>query len=102
MWPFFAAGICAARPLRIVKMICQVHGLKPGRLPDNVVAFSCARRGRPATSRQVDETGRSSPHRCKRPVAISGAEMNARLLILFGICATSAALAVSSVHILLG
>jgi hypothetical protein len=36
----------------------------------------------------------------KQPV--TGAELNARLLVLLGICTTSAAIALSAVHVLQG
>ena len=83
-------------------MACQDHSPELDRLPDNVVEFPRAYRGRPAASPLADETRRSSLHGRNRAAAISGAELNARLLILFGICTTSAAIAVSSVHVLLG
>jgi len=83
-------------------MTCQDYGRTLDRLPDNVVAFPRPYRGGPAASRPVDETCRPAPHRGRRPVAISGAELNARLLILFAICTTSAAIAVSAVRVLQG
>jgi len=83
-------------------MTYQDHDHASNRLHDNVVAFPRPYRGGPAASRPVDETGSSAPHRGKRSVAISGAEFNARLLILFAICSTSAGIAVSAVHVLQG
>ena len=75
------------------------HGVNVDTLPDNVIAFPGVHRDRPAT---IPETRHSSPRRNKQPVAITGAELNARLLILLGICTTSAALALSAVRILQG
>jgi len=68
-------------------------------LPNNVIAFPGVPRGRlaPAT-----EANHPLLHRNRRPAAIAGSELNARLLILLGICTTSAALLLSAVHILQG
>lgn len=63
-------------------------------LPDNVVMFPGTRRSRPQ-----HPTG-SAPRRAT--AALSGAELNARLMVLFGICAGSAAALVSAVHFLQG
>jgi hypothetical protein len=73
-------------------MNLQNHG---HALPDNVVMFPGARRPRPQ-----DELPpvRSAPHR----PAVSGAELNARLVVLLGICVSSAAALVSAVHFLQG
>ena len=64
----------------------------PGQaLPDNVVMFPgarCPRRSIPAPPRQA--------------TAVSGAELNARLMLLLGICAGSAGILVSAVHFLQG
>ena len=75
-------------------MTFQNHG---PALPDNVVMFSGARRPRPQ-----DELPpvRSAPHR--PAAAVSGAELNARLMVLLGICVSSAAALVSAVHFLQG
>lgn len=60
----------------------------PGQaLPDNVVMFPGVRRARPQ-------------HR--RAAAVSGAELNARLMVLLGICVSSAVGLVSAVHFLQG
>lgn len=67
-------------------------------LSDNVIAFPGAH---PSSRMSAAETGRpSSPHR--RAVALSGAELNGRLLLLLGICMSSAAILLSAVHILQG
>ena len=66
-------------------------------LPDNVVMFPGARRAR--TQRQPLPI-ESTPHR--RAAAVSGADLNARLMILLGICVTGAAGLVSAVHFLQG
>lgn len=83
-------------------MTRQDHRLPLDRLHDNVIAFPRPYRGSPAASRPVDESGSSGPHRRQRSVAISGAALNARLLILFAICTTSAGIAVSAVRALQG
>jgi hypothetical protein len=67
-------------------------------LPDNVVAFPRACRSRPAPTGETAH----SPSRAARPTAMTGAEMNARLLVLLGICTTSAAIVLSTVHFLQG
>lgn len=72
-------------------------GLNLDTRPDNVVAFPGAHRSR--TTKAADIPGPPLP-RNKRSVAAMGAEINARLLILLGICTTSAAVALSAVHIL--
>lgn len=72
------------------------HGLDA--LPDNVVAFPGAHRG---GGTKVASAGPSAPA-SKRAIAVTGAELNARLLLLLGICATSAAIALSATHILQG
>jgi hypothetical protein len=66
-------------------------------LPDNVVMFPAARRARP---QQQSHPDRPAPHR--PAAAVSGAELNARLMVLFGICVSSAAGLVSAVHFLQG
>lgn len=78
-------------------MYSQDHGFKA--LPANVVAFPCARRRAAATAPEIAHpSSRSS----KRPVAVSAAEINARLLVLLGICTTKAAVVLSAVHLLQG
>jgi hypothetical protein len=81
-------------------MNLQDHGLNLRTLPGNVVAFPGARCGRPPMSHAANGTTRQSPR--KRPVAVAGPELNARLMVLLGICVTSAATALSAVHILQG
>lgn len=75
------------------------HGVNLDTPPNNVIAFPGARRGRLAP---IAETSHPSPRRNTRPVAITGAELNARLLMLLGICMTGAAIALSAVRILQG
>ena len=72
----------------------QDHG---HALPDNVVMFPGARRARP---QHQSPAARSAPHR--QAAVASGAALNARLMVLFGICVTSAATLVSAVHFLQG
>jgi hypothetical protein len=75
----------------------QDHGRT---LPDNVVAFPCVRRTRPQHQSLAHEPVRSAPHR--RAAVMSGAELNARLMVLLGICVTSSAAVVSAAHFLQG
>jgi hypothetical protein len=75
----------------------QHHGRT---LPDNVVAFPGVRRTRPQHQSLVHQPIRSAPHR--RAAVMSGAEVNARLMVLLGICVTSAAVIVSAAHFLQG
>ncbi len=75
----------------------QDHGRT---LPDNVVAFPGVQRNRPQCQSLAHEPVRSAPHR--RAVAMSGAELNARLMVLLGICVTGAAAVVSAAHFLQG
>ncbi|HEV8390322.1 MAG TPA: hypothetical protein VGQ35_10790 [Dongiaceae bacterium] len=76
-------------------MKSQDHGANFEALASNIIAFPGTHRGRPATTAEAGRQGR-------QPAAIAGAELNARLLILFAICTTSAAVALSAVHILQG
>ena len=69
----------------------QDHG---HALPDNVVMFPGARRSR--------LQGQPLPVRAKPATAVSGAELNARLLVLLGICVSGATALVSAVHFLVG
>jgi hypothetical protein len=75
----------------------QTHGLNFER-PDNVVVFPRTCRARAA----VLGAARPPLHHNRRPIAVTGAELNARLLILLGICTTSAAIVLSVVHMLQG
>ena len=75
----------------------QDHGRT---LPDNVVAFPGVRRTRPQHPSLAHEPVRSAPHR--RAAAMSAAELNARLMVLFGICVTSAVAVVSAARFLQG
>ena len=75
----------------------QDHGRT---LPDNVVAFPGVRRTRPQHQSLAHEPAHPAPHR--RAAAISGAELNARLMVLLGICVTSATAVVSAAHFLQG
>jgi hypothetical protein len=63
-------------------------------LPSNVIAFPLARRRCAAAL--------PSSHRSKQPAATAGSDLNARLLLLLGICVTSATRARLAVHILHG
>jgi hypothetical protein len=89
-------------PQRAAMMSLQDHGFNLHTLPRNVVAFPGTRSGRPPMFHAANGTTCQSPHRSKRPVAVAGAELNARLMVLLGICVTSAAIALSAVHILQG
>lgn len=75
----------------------QDHGRT---LPDNVVAFPGARRMRRQHQPPRHEPVRPAPHR--RAAAMSGAELNARLMVLLGICATGATAVVLAAHFLHG
>jgi hypothetical protein len=75
----------------------QDHGRT---LPDNVVAFPGVRRTRPQHQSFAHEPVRPAPHR--RATAMSGAELNARLMVLLGICVTGAVAIVSAAHFLQG
>ena len=78
--------------LQAATMTFQTHA------PDNVVAFPGAYRRR---SQVAVELQSPSPHG-KRAAALSGEELNARLLILLGICTSSAAIILTAAHILHG
>jgi hypothetical protein len=67
--------------------------------PDNVVEFPSAYRRR---AQLGSEFPQSRSPRGKRATALSGAELNARLLILLGICTSSAAIILTATHILQG
>jgi len=75
----------------------QDHGRT---LPDNVVAFPGVRRTRPQHQSLAHEPVRPTPHR--GAAVMPGAELNARLMVLLGICVTSAAAVVSAAHFLQG
>jgi uncharacterized membrane protein YphA (DoxX/SURF4 family) len=83
--------------LQAASMYSQDHGFEA--LPANVVAFPCARRRMAAAAPEIV---RPSSRSGKRSVAVTGAEVNARLLILLGICTTNAAVVLSAVHLLHG
>ena len=72
----------------------QTHG---HALPDNVVMFPGVRRSR---LQHQSSPVRSAPHR--PAAAVSGAELNARLLVLLGICVSGGAALVSAAHFLVG
>jgi hypothetical protein len=76
-------------------MTFQNHGRT---LPDNVVAFPRTRRAR--SQHQSFDPAQPAPH--KQAAAVSGAELNARLMVLLGICVTSAVLVISAAHFLQG
>jgi hypothetical protein len=70
-------------------------------LPDNVVAFPGVHRSRPQHQSLAHEPAHPAPpHR--RAAVMSGAELNTRLMVLLGICVTSAAAVVSAAHFLQG
>ena len=75
----------------------QDHGRT---LPDNVVAFPGVRCTRSQHRSLAHEPAHPAPHR--RAAAISGAELNTRLMVLLGICVTSATAVVSAAHFLHG
>jgi hypothetical protein len=68
-------------------------------LPGNVVAPPARRRERPFCSA---DAAVPLPLRGRRTSAVTGAELNARLMILFGICATGATIAVCAAHFVQG
>jgi hypothetical protein len=68
-----------------------------GTPPDNVVMFPASRCARPQ-DRGVSQHPASHP----RSAALSGAELNARLVILLCICVSGAAALVSAAHFLHG
>jgi hypothetical protein len=63
-------------------------------LPSNVVPFPRVRRDIP--------TAIPEPRRAKQPAAIAPAQLNARLLLLLGICTMSATSVLLAVHLLYG
>lgn len=75
----------------------QDHGRT---LPDNVVAFPGMHRTRPQHQSLAHQPVQPAPHR--RAEVMSGGELNARLMVLLGICVTSAAAVVSAAHFLQG
>jgi hypothetical protein len=80
-------------PLQAVTMTFPNHG------SDNVVAFPGAHRRHQQAA--IEPRDPSSP-RSKRRNTVSGAELNARILVLFGICTSSAAIILTTTHILQG
>jgi hypothetical protein len=75
----------------------QDHGRT---LPDNVVAFPGVRRTRPQHQSLAQQPIQPAPHR--RAAVMSGAEVNARLMVLLAVCVTSAAVIVSAARFLQG
>ena len=70
----------------------QDHSAGPGAFPSNVVAFPRVSRSRATLA----------PRPMARAVAITAADVNARLLVLLGICLSGATIALLAVHILHG
>jgi hypothetical protein len=66
-------------------------------LSGNVIVFPGTHRDGRA---DAAEPARPSSPRERRAVALSGAELNGRLLLLLGICMSSAAILLSAVHVL--
>jgi hypothetical protein len=66
---------------------------------NNVVEFPGVHRRRAQIAMERPQA--RSPRR-ERAVALSGAEVNVRLLILLGICTSSAAIILTATHILQG
>lgn len=84
-------------PLQAATMHFQSDGLDFEVRPAKVIAFPTTPCRTVAAT--IATASRSSP--CsKRPAAITGAALNARLLILLGICTTSAIAVLSAVLIL--
>ena len=79
--------------LQAATMNVQTHS------PSNVVAFPGAYRRRTQLTAEFPQS--PSPYG-KRATALSGEELNARLLILLGICTSSAAIILTAAHILHG
>lgn len=69
-------------------------------LPDNVVAFPRARRARSQRQSFAYDPVQWAPHKQAAPT--SGAALNARLMVLLGICVTGAAIVISAAHFLQG
>ena len=84
-------------PLQAASMHSQDHGFETR--PANVVAFPAVHR---CTAATAAETVHPSTPCSKRPAALSAAEINARLVILLGICVTSAVVVLSAAHLLQG
>jgi hypothetical protein len=63
----------------------------------NIIAFPQARRDRPATAASA-----RAPRHGSRLMTLTGAELNARLLILLGICTTGATGLLLAVRLLHG
>jgi hypothetical protein len=76
-------------------MNVQDHGTMTKALPDNVIAF-------PGTRRRASDVRRAAPPPNTRSAAMAGAELNARLLMLLGICTTSLVVVLSAIHVLHG
>ena len=76
-------------------MNLQHHGLNT--LSENVIAFPGTHRDGRANAAGI---ARPSSPRHQRALALSGAALNGRLLLLLGICVSSAAILLSTVHIL--
>jgi hypothetical protein len=95
-------------------MNVQDHGTMTKALPDNVIAFPGTHRMRPSIL--PPEFARAGNLRCAAPrpntrpntpantraAAMAGAALNARLLMLLGICTTSLVVVLSAVHVLHG
>jgi hypothetical protein len=91
-------------------MNVQDHGAMTKALPDNVIAFPGTHRMRPGIV--PPEFARAGDLRCAAPrpnarpstraAAMAGAELNARLLMLLGICTTSLVVVLSAIHVLHG
>ncbi len=63
--------------------------------PDNVIAFPRPSRGGVGKPARIARKARG-----ERAISVSGADLNARLLLLLGICVSSAAILFLAVHIL--
>jgi len=85
-------------------MSVQDHRTMTNSLPDNIIAFPGAHRTRPhilpvELPRTRDGHGAARRPNARAAAAIAGAELNARLLMLLGICTTSLVVVLSAIHV---
>jgi hypothetical protein len=87
-------------------MNVQNHRMMTNSLPDNVIAFPGRHRAQPPEFAHAGDLGCAAPRPDSRSntraAAIAGAELNARLLMLLGICTTSLVVVLSAIQVLHG
>lgn len=86
--------------LRVTRMNHQDHRAMTNSLPDNVIAFPGTHRIRSAE--WAGDVRCAAPRPNIRAAAMTGAEFNARLLILLGICTASLLAVLSAIHVMHG